>query len=751
MGWKYNPFASKTVTTVNVATVAQRLTEDGNLPDAIKTGVMKAILRDEQIADTVIEDLIGSLGVRAERAYAYAEKSYTHGSPSGDIYSSTQGRLQVEAVIEAAEGQQVLMEYSRHGAANALHVGWLKLVNQHGYNQATNQLAGLTAAKGTPVYLKNMVVMVPANSVDSYNADVLAQWGTSAQGGFTPERLMSGSALLGLTASTSVYLNPLATQLYVAVTYVWETGVFPNKQIVEGSLSIAVSDYADSRNYFQAKYLVGGTAKYFMYAQGAGTYPTLDEVYAEKPVVNGTYFPFIYFRYNKQSVIGDKTTEAYKTSKKLTKHLGIDFDTVAKGIDDNPDIADVQQAMLIMGVPAVSSNRVECRYLFDYFDNLYYVAGDGAMGALPYNLRQLSFSSDVFGTAGAKRQAFVIQDKQFKMSLSIGDISKRLVPGVIGSVGACSSVLLETQEYSTYNDIEQGQVTIANTVKTHVYKKQITPFLYEELAVRDMSMTYFVYGEYTTTGDGTDEILLVPIDMSISRELTLKEKEELYARSLHFVFNTLVITVTKVKFYQTGIFKVLMLIVAIAMIIVDGGATLGVYLGLAGTAAIIASIVILLALPAVFKLVVKLVGQDAAQVLAIALLIYAGYHFATSPGLAGVPNASQLVSFSTGLQSAVIQDLFMDLLQEQQGFFDFMKEQTKTLEAADKLLETTSFLSPFVIFGEKPEDFYNRTVHSGNVGVLSISAISSYVDIALTLPKLDESLESIGESNGMES
>ena len=152
-------------------------------------------------------------------------------------------------------------------------------------------------------------------------------------------------------------------------------------------------------------------------------------------------------------------------------------------------------------------------------------------------------------------------------------------------------------------------------------------------------------------------------------------------------------------------------------------------------------------MPAVFKLIVKLVGADVATLLAIALVVYAAYHFSTSPGMAGVPTANQLVSFATGLNGAVIQDMFSDLLLEQQGFFQFMEEQTKTLDEANKLLESTSFLSPFIIFGESPQDFYNRTVHSGNVGVLSISAISSYVDIALTLPKLDESIETIGESN----
>lgn len=740
----WNPFRSKTVTTINVATTVQRLIDNDRIPNSNKTGVMKAILRDENVSDAIVEDLLGSLGVRAERAYAYAEKSYTHGSPSGEIYSSTQGRAQVEAVIEAAEGQQVLMQYSRHGALNALHVGWVKLTKDHGYNATTNQLAGLTATKGTPVYLKDMVVVVPAHLKNTYEPSVLEQWGTSASAGYTPERLASASpGLAPLVKSSPVFINAAATELYVAVAYVWKSG----NQTFEGSLAISLSGFSTNQNYFQAKYVIAGVTKYFIYAQGAGTYPTLDAVFAAAPVVNGTYFPFVYFRYGKQSTHKDKTTLAYKTSKRLTKYLGLDFDTVAEGIDSNPGIADVEQAMLIMAVPAVTTDAVECLYLFNYFDAMHYAMDGGTSNYT--TLQSKGLAGFWLATDIGKRRAFLIQDKKFKMALSIGDITKRLVAGSIGAVGTCTSTYVTTSDTETVFDVDLGEnTTNTRLLKTHVYRKQINAFLYEEVAVLDLSMTYFVYGDYTTTGDETDAILLIPIDMSISNQFTVQEKEQLYSRSMHFVFNSLVITQDTVYWYQTGLFKDLLMVLAIAMIIVDGGATLGVYLGLTGTAAIIASILItLVVMPAVFKLVVKLVGPDVAKVLAVVLLVYAAYTFATAPGLTGVPTASQLLSFSTGLQGAVIQDMFTDLMQEQKSFFQFMEEQTKTLDAANKLLEATSFLSPFVIFGESPQDFYNRTVHSGNVGVLSISAISSYVDIALTLPKLDETLETIGESN----
>jgi len=71
-------------------------------------------------------------------------------------------------------------------------------------------------------------------------------------------------------------------------------------------------------------------------------------------------------------------------------------------------------------------------------------------------------------------------------------------------------------------------------------------------------------------------------------------------------------------------------------------------------------------------------------------------------------------------------------------------EEYKLIEdASSKLLSDTNRLSSFVIFGEKPADYFARTIHSGNIGIKSIEAVTSYVQIALTLPKLSDSLGEI--------
>lgn len=738
MGW--NPFSSEEVT--RVATSVSRVIPDDMLPNSINTGAIKGIFHEGNITNYVMEELVASIGVKAERMYAYAEKHYEYGLPSGEIYSSTQGRTQVEDVIETMEGQQVFMEYSHYGSLNALHVGWTKLVANHGYHQSTNQLANLTAQKGTPVYLQDMVVMAPAGTMRTGSME---QWGTAACAGVTPTRQSSLGGLVQMATPTPVHVNSALTEPELLVTYIWKVG----KDNFLGTFTINLSGYDQAANYFQAKYILNGEAKYWSYLNDSGVHPSLDAVYTEAPFESGSYFPFAYFRFNKHSSITDKTTASYKTTKKLVKYLGMDYDIVGEAIDENPNIGDVEQAMLIMAVPAVSSVAIENRYLFDYFDNQHAALGESDPTVASI-LNAISSMGGLFGSLAdqfGSSNVTVIQDKRFKMTLGNNGIFKRLVAGTIGDVGSYSS------QYTTLNierELIDAETLVSTTEVTpmncHTYRHQITVGVYEEIAVLGLRMTYNVYGGYNTVGDETDEILLIPIDKAVSVNYTIPDREILYARSLHMIFNSR--TVQEVKWYQQEWFQVVMIVVAIVLTVMDWGADGGAWItaatGLTGYSLLIAMIVINLVIgmalmPKIYALFVKVLGQDAATVLVILMIIYGAYQISQG-GLAGCPWASQLLSMSSGITQAVINSKMVDVLGEYDQFKIFVEEETKLLDTANDLLHKTTLLSPFTIYGEKPEDFYNRTVHFGNIGTVGINAISSYVDIALTLPKLNDTL-----------
>ena len=211
--------------------------------------------------------------------------------------------------------------------------------------------------------------------------------------------------------------------------------------------------------------------------------------------------------------------------------------------------------------------------------------------------------------------------------------------------------------------------------------------------------------------------------------------------------------VITLAWYQQSWFSGLLFAVGLVVTLISMGTASGPMAGLLNgisasalkiaAIALIKQIVMAYLFTYVLTLFVKAVGGEVAILLAVVAVIYAGYDAYSAGSIKGAPLAQDLLRISSGLTKAVttnIQEMMNDLLAEYKSFNQFKDEAAKQLEEANKLLENKNWLNPFVIFGEKPDDYYNRTVHSGNIGIVGISAISSYVDNALTLPKLDQSI-----------
>ena len=746
-------FSSKKKTVVGTSVV--RVIEDDLLPDSIKTGVTRAIFQNGDLPDHIMEELTGSIGLKADRMYEYAKRSYVHGLPSGQIVAASVGTVEVGAVLATLEGRQVQVDYSQLGPPNSLHIGWMQAIAQFGYNTVTNELVGLKAPGGLPVYLDDMVVVVPKAELGQYSESALEQLGVSPLAGASPSRPgLSPGLLNSVTGFTPVEASTTATEDYVRIRGVWESQSAPDMEgivkktlnTVEKTIPLVDAYGLANEDYFHVRYLVDGVPKYWMYRVGSGTHPSLDALIGTKPKTNGSFFPFAYFRYDKKSETADKTTAAYKTSRKLVKYLGMDYDEVAAAIDENPDIKDVQQAMLIMAVPANSKDQLECRYLFSFFENLHYSRGNQYKSPTAGAIAQFQWGDSTFLAS-----TIVIQDKRFKLSLSNRGVFKKKVVGSIGAIGTYTSGMSTETRRQEYTDQETGQVSYKNIpYKYHYYRHQITESLYEELLVVDLQLRYYIIDGHYTTGDETDDILLIPIDRSITDSYSIPDREKLYSRSLHFVFNS--VQIIKVKWYQRGLFKALIVVVAIVITILSWGtagpmvAAFTAATGVAVTSAVLMMVINLIGgflLGQVFKLFVKLVGIDLALIIAIVAATYGAYQAIDAGSVAGAPWAQELIQLSTGLSKGIsdnLQDMMKDLVGDYQQLSVMKDDFAKELERTSKLLDSNNHLSPFVIFGESPNDFYNRTIHSGNIGMNGISAISSYVDIALRLPKLDETI-----------
>ena len=721
-----------------VGTVAQRVIEDNAVPDSPKTGAIKGVLENGEIVEYVLDEVLGSVGLKADRLYEYAKKNYPVGLPTKTFQSRSQGSAQIAAILQGIHGKPVNLEYSKFGVPNLTHIAWMKLIANHGYDPTTNIIGSLSTAN-RKVYLDNILMLLPAATAANYESGALEQWGKSPASGTKSWEPYNQDIPQVVPTSPVMHVANLPDEK-IRIQHGWsETKGLSGTTVTKGHFDIATTGYIDDAEYFHAKYTVDGKLYYWMYKKGTGTYPSLDNLF-ENNAKLGSFYPMTYLRYGKKPMNQNKTGQEYKSSKKMMKYLGLNYDQLIDMVHENPDVADVEQAILMFAIPANSTDQMEQRYLYNFFDQMYLAEGGMPPSSSPYGKFNTLAVNDV-------KNAVVIQDNKFKMALNTSGLQKFMKKGIVAKVGEYNSYFGVEKIDSSYLT-ESGAVQPTKVdVDYHAYQKQVSDNLYQEVRVYNLKTVFHVFGGYTTTGDDQSSILIIPLDKSIVDLFTVPEKERLISRSLHFVFNS--VTVVKLKWYQTGLFKAFMIIAAIVITVFTYGSTwaaMGTALAAGGAAAVLAIQTILIGvLKAIvfsygFKLFVQAVGPEFAMLLAIVTIAYGGYRFF---GEGKSLFAENLLQVGNGLVKGT-QTYYANAIEGLQNeyleFTSLAQQMEKDLKDASDALMTSTTLSPFVVFGEKPNDFFNRTVHSGNIGVQSIAAVSNYFDIALQLPKLDDTV-----------
>lgn len=735
-------FSSKKKTTVH--TSVMRIVDDQHLPESTKSAVLRGVLGNNgTIAEHLVDGMLSSAALKVDRMYRFAQTSSPYGLPHGSLITDIQGRDIVKTFLERQTGGSVVLDYYHFAPINNMHVGWQKLADDYGYLAGTNELLTLSAQKGTPVYLQDMVAFYCDETVAEAEPGTLDSFGRPATAGYTPERTAQLRFGLDQFLQVSDYqYDPASSIDYVRATYVfWLAGVKHTESVY---LSLAGYDYEG--DYYQVQFRREndmGRARYFTYLNESGVYPELDKIFKINYGALGSYFPWTYCRFDKQNLGADMLhgTPAYKNTVKLCDFLDLDYQELCDNVHANPDVDDIEQAMMLFGVPANAESQVEKRYLFEYFNALYYAdtAPMQSIADMEKGLTDYSFKDG---------RSILIQDKLFKMTLGYSGLLKRKVAGKIGPVGSYDSGTGTTQP--------SGPIPIASSY--HYYRCQVSSVFYEEVQIVKPWMTYHIYGKYTFTASTGSAELLIPLDRAITDLVPLNQREDLFLRSLHMVFNSRV--VTKTKWYQTGAFKIVMIVIAVVITIVTGGA--GSFVAALATAAAagvsaLAITVVTLLLQSVlasyaFSLIAKELGPEFALVLAIGAAIYGGISAYEAGSFGASTTAQTMLKASTGLVKASSAEYQAELRTEYEGdlseFKLFTDTANKELKEAQKLLDVGNLINPFefigevplMSLGEQPSDYFMRTVHAGNIGTAGIDAISSYVEMSLTLPDMNQTI-----------
>lgn len=722
-------FSSETKVIVNTNTV--RMIENDHLPNSVKVGAIKSVFEEGDMVDYILEEMIHNITIRANRVYKYAKNNSHLGVPSGTFIQKNDGAAQVKTILESLYGRGGKILYAYFGVPNYYHFGWEALVAK-GYDTKTNKLDQTR-------YLDYFALEFQQGTLASYAEDVYLTESISPYSGYKP--------WADTSTLTDDFFPPISLVTgNVKPRLLVVSGVqksLPKPDVTYTRETVQLPTLVSDSDYFQACYEVNGKKYFWSYLKGSGKYSALDSIGETTQSNTGTYYPLIHFIHDKNILNKNVQSADYKLTKKLCRLMDIDADPIFDELKANPDIAQVNQATLMFGIPANTSAEAEQRYGFEFFSSFVDPANSN---------RPTVSSTSVFTRKGhTAGKSIVIQDKKFSMTISFGAIIKQRKAGEIGGRGDYNSKVGEgTATYEIRNPVTGIVSKQAYKGTVHYYMHQVSPGLYDEIQVVNLRIAYKVFGSYSTTADGSNSLLMLPLDKAIIDKFPVSVREELVARSLRFVFNSY--QVQHISFFNRGPFKAFMMVVAVVFTIYSAGAgasfTSAVAAG--GTVALTAiwSTVILPILKVALvaestKFFVKVVGEDAALLFAVLAVAYGAYTAYTNPGSLFADNLLKIGNSLISQAQASIQNNLLELQSEFEEFDEYSRDLYTQLEEASNELLNGNLLAkvPEVIFGESPRSYFDRTVHSGNIGIQSIAAVSNYVDVALKLPTFNDTIQ----------
>lgn len=728
----------------HVGTTIQPMVDTKAIVNPYDLVVINSVINNVDLVDEILETSLSSTAIKVNNYYQFINKKYPYKLPSGSMILDRRFQEASELFIAGLHpAMNITHLYSRFGPFNGYHEAWNKLLNNYNYNPSTGEIESMAEAN-TTYSLLYLQIELPSSWQSTTTDWETENWVPQSSSGATYYSVLNnqlGPAFPKASLAFSSTLTPKAIVKYrkkVASPIRYDTlgnPIAPNYTITENYFKFDLTQIGDNKTYYQNCYKIGSQFYFWFYEYGSGT-TTLDYIVETPTDTVGQFYPQIYFRLNKARV----NENLYP---KMAKKIGFSYNDMLNQIEANQSIGDVESAMFTMGVSADSENPLERRYIYDFFDQLYASSSSGTWSVRNY---LNNWFSGYTGNSGNRKKAIHIQDAYFKYALTFESISRYSFAGTIGPVNFAEAGIGTETRYKTTNTVDSAGVIVGTTqtpysVGYRWYRKQISSSFYREIRVFDLSMVYWVFEQYTTTlGDdglgGEDkELCLIPLDRSIAITYGIKDQQELYTRSFHFVFNSHIIE--KIRWYQRGFFKALLQIAAIVYFVYTFDPSLWtayveVFGALALMQMIVQQLIINIAISYAVKVFAKSVGADVAILAAIVAVSFGLY----KESFAGL-TPDELLKLGSMMFDGVtdaMKDMMRDLSVEFDSFISMKTEMEKELEAAMDLLNPkVNYMAP-ILLGETPTDFLYRTTVFGTSGFTKLNDTGSYVDRALYLP-----------------
>ena len=571
-----------------------------------------------------------------------------------------------------------------------------------------------------------------------------------------------------------------------------------------------------------------------LYTYRMGTGNVVFDTLQSTEVSGANYFPVIPLReYNKsirEPAYADKYENLEKAYKKLT---GGKIDDFLDTLEANDSINDLDYAFIIPGVSLSTKENSGLAYLYQYFKILSLSAG-GSPTSFSNYITEMN-GIDTASVEERRWLTATNPLNELGQFHPLWNTAKPVTPQISYSMAAqserYSSTLLPTFDYyltwnlivetdhignaknSVTNPFDNTKLNkgdywssigaspttfssegrlgsnilftvfdkISGNTDSRIYLyKQVSKYRYKRLEIVGLNHRNNVYAGNSVNisgqkalEDGTENEpsgFIIPLHYPTLKALGLLEGTRLAKDSNYLILNTHV--AVKKKWYQTGLFKVILFIVVIVVsVFIPGAAAMGAKvgllgtnlavgtaIGLTGTAAIIAgavanAVVAMVVSTMIQKASTALFGDKLGAILGTILSFAAmqyGMQYATHGNFnvdwAKLMRADNLIKLTSSVGNAYSQWLNADLVSIQEEMVEAKEQYGKDMEKVEKAMsELTGDMSNLIdammltdstlMYPESSATYLTRTLLTGSdIAALSFSMIENFPEMSRELP-----------------